>query len=236
METILLVEDDEATRNWLAALLADMSAGQAPACCSTAGEALHWMQHHTPDIVLCDLGLPDRPGTDVIRDAATRHPSCDILVITVFGDEQHVVAAMEAGASGYLLKDASLANMREHLDYLRLGGSPMSPRIARLLIRQYRPSRLPGDEKAVGLAVHATPVALPTDDPKDTLSARETEVLTGIAKGFTYAEVAGALDVSGNTVRTHIKRIYQKLAVNSRSEAVWEYNQRATQQGRPPLA
>lgn len=236
METILLVEDDEATRHWLATLLAGMPNGRVPVCCATADEALQWLQSHSPDIVLCDLGLPDRPGTDVIRDAATRHPSCDILVITVFGDEQHVVAAMEAGASGYLLKDASLANIREHLDYLRLGGSPMSPRIARLLIRQYRPSRLPGDARPPGIDA-ARPTARSTDESGDTaLSARETEVLTGIAKGFTYAEVAGALDVSGNTVRTHIKRIYQKLAVNSRSEAVWEYNQRATQQGRPPLA
>lgn len=236
METILLVEDDEVTRNWLAALLAAMPNGRTPVCCATAGEALHWLQSHSPDIVLCDLGLPDRPGTDVILEAATRHPACDILVITVFGDEQHVVAAMEAGASGYLLKDASLANIREHLDYLRLGGSPMSPRVARLLIRQCRPSRLPGDDAAPDLRERGSPIAPSGHDAQTTLSVRETEVLTGIAKGFTYAEVASALDVSSNTVRTHIKRIYQKLAVNSRSEAVWEYNQRATQRGLAPLA
>ena len=242
MQQILLVEDDRATSDWLASLLAQMPDMLAPVCCATAGAALEWLASHRPDIVLVDLGLPDRPGADVIRAAAAAYPDCDILVITVFGDEPHVVEALGAGASGYLIKDASLANIREHLAYLRLGGSPMTPRIARMLIRQYRSGAEAGAPAASALNPSAS--ALPhhsnnpdnPDNPAEELSVREKEVLTGIAKGFTYAEVAGALDISANTVRTHIKHIYTKLAVNSKSEAVWEYNQREAQRGRPPLS
>jgi DNA-binding NarL/FixJ family response regulator len=222
MEQILLVEDDAATASWLAGLLTTLPGTQPPAICSTAQAALDWLEHNRPDIVLADLGLPDRPGTDVIRAATERYPECDVLVITVFGDEAHVMAALAAGASGYLVKDASLTNMHEHLAHLRNGGSPMTPRIARMLIRQYQ-------------GTQATPAVVPVDGQGNELSARETEVLTGIAKGFSYSEVASALAVSTNTVRTHIKRIYQKLSVNSRSEAVYEYNQLQSQRGQPPL-
>ncbi|MFM1980990.1 MAG: hypothetical protein RLZ68_2255 [Pseudomonadota bacterium] len=229
MEQILLVEDDAATASWLAGLLTTLPGTQPPAICSTAQAALDWLEHHRPDIVLADLGLPDRPGTDVIRAATQRYPECDVLVITVFGDEAHVMAALAAGASGYLVKDASLTNMQEHLAHLRNGGSPMTPRIARMLIRQYQGNQgNPGQQTT-------TPVTIPWPGLGSELSTRETEVLTGIAKGFSYTEVATALAVSTNTVRTHIKRIYQKLAVNSRSEAVYEYNQLQSQRGQPPL-
>ncbi|RYX94679.1 MAG: response regulator transcription factor [Comamonadaceae bacterium] len=234
MQQILLVEDDRATSDWLASLLAQMPHMLAPVCCATAGAALEWLGSNRPDIVLVDLGLPDRPGADVIRAAAALYPDCDILVITVFGDEPHVVEALSAGASGYLIKDTSLANIREHLAYLRLGGSPMTPRIARMLIRQYR-----AEPHAANPSIDAPGVRTTTTsahDPAEELSSREKEVLTGIAKGFTYAEVAAALAISANTVRTHIKHIYAKLAVNSKSEAVWEYNQREAQRGRPPLS
>ena len=203
----------------------------APVCFGTAGQALDWLQTNKPDIVLIDLGLPDRPGTEVIRYAATRWPECDILVITMFGDEAHVVAALEAGASRYLLKDSSLDDICEHLQCMRQGGSPLTPRIARLLIRQQRRLRLgaaPGSQRL--------PMPEPAIAPTDTLSQRKHAVLTGIAKGFSYAEVAGALGLGTNTVRTHIKRIYQKLAVNSSSEAVYEFNQRRAMHGMSPLA
>ena len=106
-ELVLLVEDDVGTRQWLAGLLTQGADAPDLVCFGTAGEALSWLEDHRPDIVLIDLGLPDQPGTDVIRRAATRWPDCDILVITIFGDEAHVVAALEAGASGYLIKDSS---------------------------------------------------------------------------------------------------------------------------------
>jgi DNA-binding NarL/FixJ family response regulator len=232
---ILLVEDDTPTRDWLVQMLSAMHPPPLVQACADAGTAIAWLAAHRPDIVLTDLGLPDRPGTEVIRRAAQAHPGCDILVITIFGDEQHVVAALEAGASGYLLKDSSLDNIREHLGYLRQGGSPMTPRIARLLIRQYRSHRLPFGPSGPG-ALHdpAAPAEPPADDP-DSLSDRELEVLTGIAKGFSYAEVAATLGLSTNTVRSHVKRLYAKLSVNSGTEAVYEFNQRRAERGQPPL-
>ena len=225
MENILLVEDDAATAHWLAGLLTELPGTKPPTICATAQTALEWLEQNRPDIVLADLGLPDRPGTDVIRAATERYPDCDVLVITVFGDEAHVMAALAAGASGYLVKDASLTNMHDHLAHLRNGGSPMTPRIARMLIRQYQGKQ----------GQQSVPIEVQVEGQSNELSARETEVLTGIAKGFSYAEVATALAVSTNTVRTHIKRIYQKLSVNSRSEAVYEYNQLQSQRGQPPL-
>jgi DNA-binding NarL/FixJ family response regulator len=233
-DVILLVEDDIATREWLAGMLSSGPDAVRVVCFGTAADALVWLVGHRPDIVLIDLGLPDRPGTDVIRAAATRWPACDILVITIFGDESHVVAALEAGANGYLLKDSSLDNIREHLAYLRLGGSPMTPRIARMLIRQHRDTRLPSGESGL-MPLDLVPPASGSVEPPGELSQREHEVLTGIAKGFSYAEVAGALNVTTNTVRSHIKNIYLKLSVNSRSEAVYEFNQRQALRGKPPL-
>jgi DNA-binding NarL/FixJ family response regulator len=256
--SILLVEDDGPTREWLLRMLAAMQPEPAVQACADATSAIEWLGTHRPDIVLTDLGLPDRPGTEVIRAAAQRYPGCDILVITIFGDEQHVVAALEAGASGYLLKDSSLDNIREHLSYLRQGGSPMTPRIARLLIRQYRSHRLPFGASGAGAldeldpapsAKAATATAAAgaamsepgtlTREPMlatgEALSERELEVLTGIAKGFSYAEVAATLGLSTNTVRSHVKRLYSKLSVNSGTEAVYEFNQRRAQRGQPPL-
>jgi DNA-binding NarL/FixJ family response regulator len=235
MEQILLVEDDVATSDWLNGLLLAMPGGQSPARCFTAQTALHWLEKNQPDIVLADLGLPDGSGIDVIREATRRYPDCDVLVITVFGDEAHVMAALSAGASGYLIKDASLSNMHEHLAHLRMGGSPMTPRIARMLIRQYRSSHTETPSPALAVQTTAQPTQPLQPLQPEQLSAREVDVLTGIAKGFSYLEVATALAVSTNTVRTHIKRIYQKLAVNSRSEAVYEFNQLQAQRGKPPL-
>lgn len=224
MQEILLIEDEPATRARLERLLAARGDARVAGVCASCSEAMAWLGEHRPDIMLVDLGLPDGSGLDLIRHASAQHPGCDILVITVFGDAAHVVAAIEAGATGYLLKDCSLEHINEHLNYLRLGGSPLSPRVARLLIR-----------RQAGSAASPQTGEPPPAAAKGQLSERELEVLTGIAKGFSYAEVAEALSISANTVRTHVRRIYDKLAVNSGSEAVYEYNQWRAAQGHPPL-
>lgn len=220
-DRVLLVEDDANTRDWLTALLLDCEGIGAVQACATLAEARCWLAEHDPEIVLTDLGLPDGSGLEVIRMAAQR-PGCEILVLSIFGDEANVLAAIDAGASGYLLKDGSLDSIREHLACLRSGGSPLSPRIARTLVRRTR-----GRVEAAG----TTPAA-----PADALlSQRELEVLTGIGKGFSYAEVAEALGMSTNTVRTHVRNLYRKLAVNSGTEAIYEYNRRMAEIGQPPI-
>ena len=224
-ELILIVEDDVATRHWLASEL-QATPGVQVHCSASVTEARQWLQMQRPDIVLTDLGLPDGSGTEVIECAVRLHPQCEVLVISIFGDEAHVVAAIEAGASGYLLKDSSFDNLGEQLQHLREGGSPLSPQIARTLIRRHR-TPAGGMTEAPEVAAEAASA--------QALTARELEVLTFIAKGFSYQEGADMLGVSANTVRTYVKRIYQKLSVNSRSEAVYEYNQLQAAQGRPPL-
>ena len=221
MDQVLLVEDDIPTREWLAEVLSASGEPQLAYACGTVIEALDWLRSGKPaDIVLTDLGLPDGSGLDVIREAV-RQPGREVLVLSIFGDEANVLAAIDAGAGGYLLKDGSLDSIRDHLQCLRSGGSPLSPRIARTLIRRTRTSPEPGP----------TPVA----SGPELLSEREREVLTGIGKGFSYAEVADALKITTNTVGTHVRRIYEKLSVNSRVEALYEYNRRMTEQGRPTI-
>lgn len=230
---VLLVEDDVATRQWLAAMLAEQPGLQLLHACGSEAEALAWLDRQPVDILLTDLGLPDGSGLEVIRRAAARYPHCEILVLTIFGDEAHVLSAIDAGAGGYLLKDGSLDSVRDHLACLRSGGSPLSPSIARTLIRRTRALQEsaggPGPEPGRPAADRAGGAA------GSLLSERELEVLTGVSKGFSYQEVGASLGVSTNTVRTHVRRIYEKLSVNSRAEALYEYNRRMAEQGRPTI-
>jgi DNA-binding NarL/FixJ family response regulator len=139
-----------------------------------------------------------------------RHPETDIMVVSVFGDEEHVLASIEAGATGYLLKDSLPEEFIDVIEQLRAGGSPISPVIARQLLRRLRPVQ---------------PLEPDLSDCRR-LSARESEILGLIAKGFTFAELARLLEISPHTVTTYVKKIYQKLAVHSRGEAVYEASRR----------
>ena len=218
MIRILLVEDEPGFAERFADIVRSDPEfelmGVAPNC-ATARSIL---ARERPDILLADLGLPDGSGIDIIRETASRYPACDIMVVTVFGDEDHVLASIEAGAAGYVLKDSIPAEFLSLLRQLRAGGSPITPVIARKLLTRFK-----GESSArASDAKPATP-----DGKGGVLSPRETEVLTYIAKGFSFNEIADLLDMSAHTVTTHVKRIYQKLAVHSRGEAVYE----ATQMG-----
>ncbi len=155
--------------------------------------------------LLVDLGLPDMSGIEIIREAARRYPDTDAMVVTVFGDEEHVLASIAAGATGYLLKDSLPEEFVDVIKELRAGGSPISPVIARKLLKKLRP---------------VNDVAPSLDQPA--LSARESEILSLISKGFRFTEIAALLEISPHTVTTHVKKTYQKLAVHSRGEAVYE--------------
>jgi len=155
-----------------------------------------------PDVLLTDLGLPDGSGIDLIRQAYAQG-AVESIVITVFGDESHMMGAIEAGATGYLLKNSALESVGDAIVEMLDGGSPISPSIARALIRRVAP---PDTAREV-------PVEL---------TQREQEVLNLITKGLNYREISSTLGISYHTVASHVKHIYRKLQVGSRSEAVFE--------------
>jgi DNA-binding NarL/FixJ family response regulator len=206
---VLLVEDDEHTRERLARVIEghpQLALLAAVDCCEAARRILA-VQH--PRVLLTDLGLPDGNGIELIREVQASRLPTEVMVITVFGDEQHVISAIEAGASGYLLKDGGADYIGQSIMQMLAGGSPISPAIARHVLRRFQNPPMPSPEPRE--------VA---DVPR--LTGREQEVLRLIAKGFSYGEIAKMLNVSSHTITTHIKNIYQKLSVRSRSEAVFE--------------
>lgn len=208
---VVIVEDDQRTRAHLCAAIDGRPELRLAACFERAQPAIAWFGANQVDVLLADLGLPDGSGIDVIRACAAQCPRCDIMVITMFGDEKNVLSAIEAGASGYLLKDADQLDVTRAIMELRAGGSPMSPLIARKVLLQARVKEMVAETSVP--AVQAGLVGL---------TRREAETLDLIARGYTYGEVAQLLSVTVGTVQTHIKSIYGKLAVHSRSEAVFE--------------
>lgn len=207
---IAIVEDNEDFRLALTqAIDADpglMLAGAA----ATVHEGRLLLLNTRPDVLLVDLGLPDGSGLALIREAAQSLPGCDVMVITIFGDERHVLESIEAGATGYLLKSGLPMDLAAQVRALREGGSPISPVIARRLLSRLMPARPAAESAAESSA----------DDPG--LSLREVAVLQYAAKGFSYDETAQLLGVTRHTVMTYVKRSYRKLQVHSKSEAVHE--------------
>jgi DNA-binding NarL/FixJ family response regulator len=210
----MVVEDDPAFLARFCRIVAQSEQLSLLAAVGDLTSARRALERQAPDILLTDLGLPDGSGIELIRETAARHPATDIMVITVFGDEQHVIASIEAGATGYMLKDSLPQEFLSLIDQLRAGGSPISPIIARQLLRRMRP--------ASTVMPSATSYVIREPQPDCALSRRESEVLGLIAKGFNFAEIARLMDISTHTITAHVKKIYQKLAVHSRGEAVYE--------------
>lgn len=213
--TVALVEDDDEARKRLAASIEAQPSLRLSGAWRTGAEALAALRVSAPDVLLVDIGLPDMSGLDIVREVAARHPACDILVVTIFGDEQTVIAALEAGARGYLVKGALTHDIAVDIGHLRNGGSPLSPVIARQVLKRLQARNV----AARGARVDA-------EDPEAALTAREAEILNTIARGFSYQETADLLKISVFTVHTHLKRIYRKLAVHSKTEAVFEADKR----------
>lgn len=195
----MIVEDHPATRESLVKKVSSDPALTVVAAVGTLQEALSQYANTRPDVVLVDLELPDGNGVDLIKQARAHS---DALVISVFGDEERVVAAIGAGAKGYLLKDDAADEICVSIHRLIKGESPISPAIARYLF-EYFQQRVP-------------------EETEVTLSNRELDVLNLAAKGYTYGEIAELINVSVHTVGTYTKRVYTKLEVNSRSAAVYE--------------
>lgn len=216
MPTSVLIVDDEPEfiRRFTNAVLSDPAlvlAGSA----ATARGAIAMLEAQPPGVMLLDLGLPDMNGVEVIRHAVQHGCRCDVLVVTMFDDDQHVVDAIEAGAAGYLLKDAMPASIVSAIRELRGGGSPISPGIARRVLERFRLAVAPGR----GAAPAKAPAAA------SPLTERETELLRLTAKGLSFDTIGELMGISPHTVVAHVRKIYRKLAVHSRGEAVYEATQ-----------
>lgn len=235
-----VVEDDPRFRH---ALCASVQADGAMQLCwqaSTVAEALGHVQatSRAPDVLVLDMGLPDGSGLEVLAVVRVQWPQCSVLVYTGFSDENHVLHAIEAGAVGYVLKDARGIELSQEIRCAHEGGSPISPLIARQILQRF---------SAPGLAPTAKLASTPAQPSRETsagkaveqgtpLSPREQEVLVLLTKGYTVDEIAALLSklpapddkcqapaaLSRHTVLHFVRRIYVKLQVNSKAEAIFE--------------
>jgi DNA-binding NarL/FixJ family response regulator len=202
---VAIVEDDPDFSGALRRVIDTASDMQLAGQAASRADGLAMLAGAPADVLLVDLGLPDGSGIDLIRAAVLQWPQCNIMVSTNFGDETHVMRSIEAGAAGYLLKDSSTSRMGEEIRSLACGGSPISPIIARQVLARFR-----------------HPPAAAAEPEQARLSQREQEVLDLITKGFTVHEIAGLMQLSHFTVRTFVRRIYSKLKVTSKAEAIYE--------------
>jgi len=213
---VILVEDEPATLDHLIQVMQSSPALQLLGVASTVQDAYSLLFMTQPKVALIDLGLPDSSGIEIIKWLSKNKPETEPLVITTFGDEDHVVRSLEAGATGYLLKDYSNDELIGHIVEVANGGSPISPLVARQLLFRIQNSRT---TQADTLPSRTTYKSLPN---ATRITDRELMVIQQVAKGFTAQEIAAQMGISTHTVSTHVKRIYKKLHVHSRSEAVYE--------------
>jgi DNA-binding NarL/FixJ family response regulator len=207
----MVVEDDPVTRRLLCRAIEREPSLILCSAVGTVREAREYLAQCPIDLLLTDLGLPDGSGVSVIRDCRHLRPRADILVITMSSEEEQILACIKAGAAGYVLKESVQLNILDAIVDLRAGGSPISPTIARKVL-----TRMRGDVGDVGDDVG------PSEAESALLTRREFSILDSISRGGSYAKVAEALGLSIGTVQTHIKNIYAKLGVHSRTEAIIE--------------
>ena len=201
---VAIVEDDPGIRASLVNMLS-RSTDCRPVCsCADAETALVDLPAHKPDVVLMDINLPHIDGIECVRRLKEQMPATQFVMLTVYGDSDRLFRSLMAGASGYLLKRASSSGILTAIREVRAGGSPMTPQIARRVVQHFRqiPEQSAGVEK---------------------LTAREKEILAQLAQGFLYKEIGDNLGISMDTVRTYIRKIYDKLQVHSRTAAMIKY-------------
>lgn len=224
---VALLEDTLATQERFARAITAIAGAELVFVAATLQAMLSWLQTDEPDVLLVDLMLPDGSGLDALRFCRDKYPACDMMVISMFGEEAQIVDALSAGATGYLLKDGTEEDLAQHLKALRAGGSPLSPLIARRLLKRNFASYdalVSATTAALSIPVAAarSVSAIAAIPAIPALTRRERDVLDLIARGFSYPELASNLNISINTVQYHVKGIYAKLSVHSKTEAVFE--------------
>ena len=205
--SVLVVEDDSRFRDAFAQAVSGASELRLAGVAADVPEALQMLDTLKPDVLLVDLALPSGNGIDLIRYANTHLPQCHSMVVSIFDDDESILRCIQAGATGYLLKDARDVDIVQQIQLLCTGGSPISPAIARRLLK-WVGGRSEPDKKL--------------DPAPAGLSVQECSVLRLSSKGYNYEEIAGLMQLSRHTVETYVKRIYRKLQVHSKTEAVYE--------------
>jgi DNA-binding NarL/FixJ family response regulator len=187
--------------------------------------ALEEVEKCHPEVILLDLGLPQMSGIDVTREVKAKHPEIEILIFTIFDEEEKVIEAITAGAAGYLLKGAQVEKIVEAIKDVKAGGSVIQPNLARALLRMVKMGTTPSGNSAPADATTGGldgTVEPGHSDSGSLLTDRELEILQIIAKGLSNNEAAKVLGLSKATIRTHLEHIYEKLDVTNRVEAVTE--------------
>jgi DNA-binding NarL/FixJ family response regulator len=198
---VAVIEDQRETREGLVALVGGSAGYRIVGSYQAMEDALQGLAPHATDVVLLDIGLPGMSGIEGVRRLRAQHPATQVLMLTIYDEQARVFEAICAGATGYLLKDTPPARLLEAIAEIHQGGAPMSPDIARKVITTFaKAGPPPGDAQQ--------------------MSRREIEVLTLLADGHSYKTAAAALSISIDTIRFHLRRIYDKLHVHSKSEAV----------------
>ncbi len=201
---VSIVEDDDRIREGLAFVI---NSGETVRCISvyrTAEEALREIPLKKPDVVLMDINLPNMSGIECVQKLKAVMPRLHILMLTMYENKEQIFNSLMAGANGYLVKRTSAAKLIEAIEEVHRGNSPMSGKIARIVVEHIQKMKTVSPEEQL-------------------LSKRELEILDLLAKSYRYKEIAGALDISFDTVRSHLQNIYEKLHVHSRTEAVVKY-------------
>jgi DNA-binding NarL/FixJ family response regulator len=221
MNHALVLEDLPESMEMLRALLESTFDGISVHCAVTVAQALVCVKQIPFELALIDLALPDGNGLAVIETLARTHPACLLVVATIFDDDAHLFPALRAGAQGYLLKDETPERLATQLRGIVQGNPPLSPSIARRLLRHFQ------EPQALDRPV--TPAETPPAHAALTL--RERAVLLELSRGATIAAIAERLGISRHTVGDHVKNIYRKLNINSRAQAALQARQLGLLQG-----
>lgn len=205
--TVSIVEDNDQLRATLARVLGRAEGFRSLSQYPSAEEALKALPQENPDVVLMDINLPGINGVECVRQLKQLAPGIQVIMLTVYEDTEHIFDALAAGATGYLLKRTPRAELLDAIREVQAGGSPMTAHIARKVVQSFARTG-------------------PSTQPAQVLSPREQEVLDCLSRGFLYKEIADKLGISYETVHTHIRRIYEKLQVRTRTEAVARFLRR----------
>lgn len=201
--TVAIVEDDPGIRSALTRVLGRSKDFECVGCYTTAEEALDALTSLRPQVVLMDINLPGMSGVECVRRLKSSEPSPHVVMLTVYEDSEQIFESLAAGATGYLLKRTPATELLQAIRDVSTGGAPMSSQIARKVVQSFRTAT--------------------SENTATVLSPREQEILGKLAQGLLIKEIAEGLGIGFDTVRTHIRRIYEKLQVHSRSQAVAKY-------------